>query len=153
MTSTLENRFLKTEFSGFRLEKTVKLMKLTLSRLFNQHPELDTTVDQWVIMYLLNKKGSMTQHDIAEQALKDAPTVTRMMDLMESKGLVIREQDPLDKRRLLVQLTSNGLEKFEKMQAIVTSFRAEAYKGIDESQVIQLDNTLNKIFNNLTKFH
>lgn len=151
MTSILEKRFIKTEFSGFRLEKTVKLMKLTLSRLFTQHPELDTTVDQWVVMYLLNKEDVLSQQVIAELAFKDPPTITRMLDLMEAKGLVLRVQDPSDKRRLMVQLTNTGFDKFQMMQPIVEAFRAEAYEGIEEEKLIQLDNTLNKIFNNLSK--
>ncbi|MCZ2101665.1 MAG: MarR family transcriptional regulator [Chitinophagales bacterium] len=153
MTSNIESRYHKAAFSGFRIEKTVKLMKLTLSRLFSQHPELDTTVDQWVIMYLLNQHELLSQQEIAEHAFKDAPTVTRMIDLMEAKNLVQRLQDASDKRRLMIRLTALGKEKFMLMEPIVEDFRAAAYDGLEEAQLLQLDKTLNIIFNNLSKIH
>ncbi len=153
MTSNIAERYNKSTFSGYRIEKTVKLMKLTLSRLFNQHPELETTVDQWVVMYLLNKYDTLSQHEIGEQAFKDAPTVTRMIDVMEAKNLVVRNQDTIDKRRLLIQLTPLGKDKYEMMKPIVEQFRASAYDGLDEDQLLQLETTLNIIFINLSKIH
>ena len=153
MTSNLEKKYHKSAFSGFRIEKTVKLMKLTLSRLFNQHPELETTVDQWVVMYLLNMYESLSQQEIGEHAFKDAPTVTRMIDVMEAKNLVVRLQDTMDKRRLMIQLTPLGKAKFGLMKPIVEQFRASAYEGLDEEQLSQLETTLNIIFNNLSKIH
>lgn len=153
MASILENRLQKAEFSGFRLEKTVKLMKLTLSRLLSQHPELDTTVDQWVIMYLLEKYIVLSQQEIGDYAFKDAPTITRMIDLMESKSLVVRIPDITDKRRLMIQLTPTGKNKFHLMQPIVNAFREEAYVGLSDEQINVLDSTLNIIFNNLSKIN
>ena len=153
MTSILDNRLHKAELSGFKLEKTVKLMKLTLSRLLSQYPELDITVDQWVIMYLLDKYEYLSQQEIAESAFKDAPTVTRMLDLMEAKNLVSRLQDNLDKRRFMIQLTLVGKEKLTLMEPIVKAFREDAYEGLTDDQLVFLDNTLNIIFNNLSKIN
>lgn len=153
MASILEKRLHKAEFSGFRLEKTVKLMKLTLSRLLSQYPELDITVDQWVIMYLLDKNEHLSQQEIAESAFKDAPTVTRMLDLMETKNLVSRLQDNLDKRRFMIQLTLVGKEKLALMEPILKAFREDAYEGLTDDQLVLLDNTLNIIFNNLSKIN
>lgn len=153
MTSILDIRLHKAELSGFKLEKTVKLMKLTLSRLLSQYPELDITVDQWVIMYLLDKNEYLSQQEIAESAFKDAPTVTRMLDLMEAKNLVSRLQDNLDKRRFMIQLTLVGKEKLALMEPIVKAFREDAYEGLTDDQLVFLDNTLNIIFNNLSKIN
>lgn len=153
MTSILDKRLHKAELSGFKLEKTVKLMKLTLSRLLSQYPELDITVDQWVIMYSLDKNEYLSQQEIAESAFKDAPTVTRMLDLMEARNLVSRLQDNLDKRRFMIQLTLVGKEKLTLMEPIVKAFREDAYEGMTDDQLVFLDNTLNIIFNNLSKIN
>jgi len=141
----------KTEVSGFTLERTVKLMKLSFSRILLNYPELDVTVDQWVVLQLIAQKGTMNQYEIAEAAFKDAPTITRMIDLMEGKNLVIREADPEDKRRFVIKLTSEGLEKYQFIKPIVHDFRDRAYEGLTTSELKILDKTLKKIFDNLSK--
>lgn len=141
----------KTEVSGFTLERTVKLMKLSFSRVLLNHPELDVTVDQWVVLQLLAQKGTMNQYEIADAAFKDAPTITRMIDLMEGKNLVIRESDTEDKRRFVIKLTEEGLKKYRFIKPIVHDFRDRAYAGLTASELQILDKTLKKIFDNLSK--
>ena len=62
----------KHEISGFTLEKTVKLMKLTFSRILLMHQEVDVTVDQWVVMHILCKHQQLSQQELGELTFKDA---------------------------------------------------------------------------------
>ena len=83
----------RQEAFGFAMEKTVKMMRLTFNRLLLLHPEADITVDQWILINILNKYGSLSQQELGELTFKDAPTVTRMIDLMVQKGMVTRSQE------------------------------------------------------------
>lgn len=141
----------KTEVSGFTLERTVKMMRLSFSRMLLQYPELDVTVDQWIIIQLLARKGGLSQYEIGEQAFKDAPTITRMIDLMVAKKYVVREPDPEDKRRFKISLTSEGRSRFDSINPIVQEFRSRAYEGLSQNDLYVLDKTLHKIFDNLSK--
>jgi DNA-binding MarR family transcriptional regulator len=141
----------KVEITGFTLEKTVKMMKLSLSRILLLHPEIDITVDQWVVLYLLQKHDTLSQQELGDLAFKDAPTITRMLDLLESKKVISRRPDKKDKRKYKIALTQVGKEKFESIQPIVQSFRAEAYDGLSDEELTLLENTLKKIFENLSK--
>lgn len=141
----------KTEVSGLTLERTVKLMKLSFSRILLNLPELDVTVDQWVVLQLLAQKGSLSQFEIGDLAFKDAPTITRMIDLMATKNYVLRELDEEDKRKFKISLTDEGHSKYQLIKPIVQEFRARAYDGLTQKDLHVLDKTLNKIFDNLSK--
>lgn len=139
------------ELSGLRLEKTAKLMKLTLSRILAVHPDLNMTVDQWVVLHLIYKNDSLSQQEIGELAFKDAPTITRMIDLMEAKNLVIRTQDKDDKRRFSIQLTEVGKKNYTIALPIIRSFREKAYEGISVDELDYAEKIMKQIFNNLSK--
>lgn len=146
--SNLAKRY---ELSGFTLEKTVKLMKLRLSRIMSMHPELDLTVDQWVILHMLKTHDTLSQQELGNATFKDAPTITRMIDLLVSKKLVKRTQDTADRRKYNVKLTELGVVKYEKTEPVVNEFRAEAYEGISSEELKMLNKILNKIFINLSQ--
>lgn len=139
------------EVTGYTLEKTVKLMKLTFSRILLMYPEIDITVDQWVVIHLLHKYQQLSQQEIGDLAFKDAPTITRMLDLLEKKKVISRRSDKSDKRKYKILLTELGKEKFDAIQPIVKNFRAEAYEGLSDSELQILEKTLKKIFENLSK--
>ncbi len=139
------------EISGFVLEKTVKLMKLSFSRILLLHPEIDITVDQWVIIQLVNKHETLSQQELSELSFKDAPTITRMIDLLVSKEILLRNPDPNDRRKYLITLTTQGEAIFEEVHPLVQEFRTEAYAGISSDELKSLEKISNKIFENLSK--
>jgi len=67
-----------------------------------------------VLMLLLDKKNwrpltlMPTPAELAEKAGVTRATMTGLIDTLERDGLVKREPDPEDRRRMLVQLTSLG---------------------------------------------
>lgn len=138
----------KSEVSGFILERTAKRMK----QFFQQRlaaADADITIDQWVLLQELDKQDGQSQLDLARATFKDAPTVTRIIDLLDKKGLTRRVPDPEDRRRFRIELTENGRQKIREVLPLVKSFRQEAWQGLTEAEVDQLVATLNKLFDNL----
>jgi DNA-binding MarR family transcriptional regulator len=139
------------ELSGVLLEKTVKMMRLSFSRVLLMHPEIDVTVDQWLVISLLQKHKILSQQEICEIAFKDAPTVTRMIDLLVVKNIVYRNIDTTDRRKFLISLTPDGIDTFGYIAPLVKSFRSEAFSDISSEELIVLERVMNKIFDNLSK--
>jgi len=138
----------KSEISGFILERTAKRMK----QFFQQRlaaAEADITIDQWVLLQELDKHDGQSQLELARATFKDAPTVTRIIDLLCKKGLTRRTPDCEDRRRFRIELTDAGREKIRQVLPLVKSFRQEAWQGLSEAEVDQLVITLNKLFDNL----
>ena len=137
----------KTETSGFVIERTAKRMKHSFQKLL-KNLDAGITVDQWVILQLLYDDGVMSQLDIGENTNKDAPTVTRIIDLLCSKGLAERKIDPVDRRKFNIHLTELGIKRIEKLLPEVREFRLAGYRGISDEELGKLMRTLNRIYIN-----
>ncbi|MDX1667221.1 MAG: MarR family transcriptional regulator [Saprospiraceae bacterium] len=109
----------------------------------------DITVDQWVVLQELDREEGLSQLEIGQATFKDAPTITRIIDLLCKKGLTRRTPDPEDRRRFRIKLTPEGQQRIREVLPTVKSFRREAWQGLREREVDQLVRTLNKIFENL----
>jgi DNA-binding MarR family transcriptional regulator len=60
-------------------------------------------------------EGRLRQVDLAERVLLSHSGLSRLLDRIESKGLVRRVQCPGDRRSLNLELTADGQEMLERM--------------------------------------
>ena len=85
-----------------------------LRQLFQQHTarwqhELpDLTKPQYAVMRAIAECHGIEQVNLMEAAVSTKATLAEMLSRMEKRGLVRRENDPLDKRRRFVYLTPEG---------------------------------------------
>jgi DNA-binding MarR family transcriptional regulator len=138
----------QAELPGFILERTAKRMK----QFFQQQltaADAGITIDQWVILQVLDQQEGLSQLDIARATYKDAPTVTRIIDLLCQKGLTRRLADPADRRRFKIELTPVGRDKIQAVLPVIQAARREAWRGLQEAEIGQLADILNTIFDNL----
>ena len=133
---------------GFFIERTIKKIKQKLQRKFNGL-NAGITVDQWVILDSLNKEAGLSQYEIAEKTYKDAPTVTRIIDLLCKKELVERVMGENDRRRFNIFLTDKGEEKVAEMLPHVIEMQALGWGALKDEDYKQLMRILDTIFNNL----
>jgi len=62
----------------------------------------------WSILSALERNDGLSQKALSEACGIDAPTVTRVLDRLETQGLVRRRRDVEDRRVVRVSLTGNG---------------------------------------------
>ena len=59
----------------------------------------------------------MTVNDLAEQLLLKPQTAVELVDRLEDAGLVRRERDEVDRRRVFLSLTAKANRLLEKLSA------------------------------------
>ena len=69
----------------------------------------DVTTEQWSVLFHIYSHEGMNQREIASKAFKDQPTTTRIIDMLEKKGLVVRKPNPADRRAYELFLTDEGV--------------------------------------------
>jgi MarR family transcriptional regulator, organic hydroperoxide resistance regulator len=65
-------------------------------------------IDQLRVLEALDRGVALPMGELAEHALVEAPTLTKIVDRMVSESLVFRSPDPHDRRRVLISLASAG---------------------------------------------
>ena len=138
----------KSEISGFILERTAKRMKQYFQQCL-AGAEAGITIDQWVVLQELDKQDGLSQLEIAKATFKDAPTITRIIDLLCQKGLTERVVDTEDRRRFKIHLTEEGNSRIKQVLPIIRKARSDAWEGMRDEQIDQLVFLLNKVLDNL----
>jgi DNA-binding MarR family transcriptional regulator len=84
---------------------------------------------------LLDLEGPMTAGRLAELMGLTTGAVTGVLDRLEAGGLVRREADPIDRRRVIARLVPEGMERVRAAYAAVGSGVQEMYSGYDDAQL------------------
>ena len=133
---------------GFILESTAKKIKLELQRKFNEIG-VDITVDQWVILLELHQQGTMNQVALCESCSKDAPTITRIVELLVKKDLITRESCSEDRRKFNISLSKKGKILALKLLPVVIEFRKQGWNNLNEKDIQHIERITKKIKENL----
>ncbi|MEO0333693.1 MAG: MarR family transcriptional regulator [Bacteroidota bacterium] len=136
-----------SEYS-FLLEKTQRRIKQYAQKKFTEF-DFGVTVDQWMVLKQLYIRSDLSQSELAEAIYKGMPTLTRIVDLLCTKGLTERIADPQDRRKCQVHLTDAGRAKVEEMKPKVSQIRKAAWQGLQPEDFKRFQHTLNKIYQNL----
>jgi MarR family transcriptional regulator, organic hydroperoxide resistance regulator len=110
---------------------------------------VELTPEQWMVLVRLWEREGRSQSELCESTLRDRPTMSRILDGMEARGLVSRRTDPEDSRSRLVSLTAAGRQLRGKLVPVVRQLVAELEAGIDERELAVTRRTLQRIFANL----
>ncbi len=73
----------------------------------------DMTMPQFKILFLLYTRGRMRMSTIADELSKNISTATGVIDRLVEHRLVRREEDPEDRRVVIVRLTEEGTKLCE----------------------------------------
>lgn len=84
--------------------------------------------------------------EIACRMLERAPDVTRLVDRLQSRGLVKRDRAEQDHRQSIACITSDGLKLLETMQPSVDALVAETFRLLNQQDCEDLGRICALIF-------
>jgi len=70
--------------------------------------DVGITEQQWRVLRVLDEAGAMEPTRIADMACLLLPSLTRILQKLEEKGLILRRRDEDDKRKQVVQISAEG---------------------------------------------
>ena len=108
------------------------------------------TPEQFMLIDLLWNQGSMTQQQLADQMQKDMNSVTKLVDAIEKKGFVVREQNLKDRRANTLVLTEKALQLRDGAKRKGISILDNILEGISEEELRSFLTTLHKLNNNMS---
>ncbi|MGY3793886.1 MarR family winged helix-turn-helix transcriptional regulator [Aquimarina sp. 433] len=106
---------------------------------------LDLSKEQWSVLKRLNVNDGQSQNDLAFITHRDKTSMTRLVNTMESKDLVVRKSDENDRRVNRIFLTDYGKEVIEKVTPIMYDLIPAVQESLTEEEIENLINTLKKV--------
>lgn len=107
----------------------------------------DVTEQQWRVLRVLAERGTSDPKDLAQEACLLNPSLTRIMQLLEKKGLIVRKGHPSDRRKVLLDVTDEGralLKEFAPESQAIFARLEEQYGRERIDQLLDLLNALSE---------
>lgn len=133
--------------TGFIIYRTALAMKGAFERTLKEQG-LDITPEQCGILSLLREEEGLSQKEIGNVLFKDKPNVSRMLDILERKRLILRQAT--DRRRYAIFLTEEGKQLIDKVHLLKQKLVEKVFSGLLAREIEALENILNKIYQNIS---
>jgi DNA-binding MarR family transcriptional regulator len=130
------------ETIGFLLHDAARLLKRDFER---RARSLGLTRAQWQTLFHLARNEGCNQAALAEVLDVEPITLARVLDRLESSGLIERRADPTDRRARLLFLGPDAAPLLEQLQTLGAQTREIALAGISDDDRERLTDLIGRI--------
>jgi DNA-binding MarR family transcriptional regulator len=110
---------------------------------------LELSAAQWaVIASLAAGSEPKSAADLCKGISYDAGAMTRMLDRLESKGLLRRRRSADDRRLVHLELTEEGRAAYPRMREISLTVANRFLRGFSRAEARQLESLLTRMLEN-----
>ncbi|MFL5461672.1 MAG: MarR family winged helix-turn-helix transcriptional regulator [Gemmatimonadales bacterium] len=105
------------------------------------------SISQYNILRILRgaRPKALKSSEIADRMIYRDPDVTRLVDRLSKQGLVSREQDPEDRRAVLVRITDAGLALVARLDHPADQYTKSVMAGLSPDRLRQLCSLLDEV--------
>ena len=105
---------------------------------------------QYNVLRILRGAGSegLACSEIGCRMISRDPDITRLLDRMESRGLIARAREKEDRRVVKTRITAEGLRALEKLDAPVRDLHHRQLHHVPAKELLQLSRLLERARSN-----
>ena len=137
---------------GHLLSRVRTELLVALDKALEADPELaamEISSAQFIVIATLALSDTArSASDLCRGISYDAGAMTRMIDRLESKGLIRRNRRPDDRRVVYIELTEEGSRAFPRMKQISMSVLNRFLRGFSQAEARQLESFLARMLEN-----
>lgn len=137
----LVERYRMEDSVGYLLSRSRARLAKALDAALIEH---DITHSQGGVLLLLANGNYSTAADLVREIYTDAPSMTRMLDRMQKRGLIAKRPDADDRRQQHLSLTVEGAALAAQLPPIMTAVLNKQFNGFSSEEVGFLKSLLRK---------
>ncbi len=119
----------------------------------SQLATLEISSAQFIVIAALALADTATSaSDLCKGMSYDAGAMTRMIDRLESKGLIRRNRRPEDRRVVYLELTERGTRAYPRMRLVSMGVVNRFLRGFSDTEARQLEGFLTRMLENAAAF-
>src|SRR5580704_3113740 len=103
------------------------------------------------LIHLARAAVPMRQKDLAASLVLDGSSVVRLLDALETAGLIERREECADRRAKIITVTSRGLSIIDRVEAASRDVRSAALVGLSDEEIEIATRVLELVCRNLAK--
>jgi DNA-binding MarR family transcriptional regulator len=82
---------------------------------------------------------------ISERMIQRDPDVTRLLDRMEGRGLIVRQRSEMDRRVVNARISPRGRELLERVDPVIQELHLRQFEGFSDSQLSQMKELMERV--------
>jgi len=133
----------RAEEAAIALMRTADLVRRSVATIVEPY---GITVQQYNVLRILRGAGDkgLPTLEIAERMIEQTPGITRLIDRLETKHLVIRERCATDRRQVFCRITRDGLKLLAGLDDPIQAIDDWALASLAARELGQLITLLDK---------
>ena len=132
---------------GFLIWDANRAMNREFSERIAQH---GVSLGLWPFLRALWEKDGLTQRELSEKVRMKGPTTVAALNKLEDRGLVRREENRKDARKINVFLTPDGRKVYRKVIPEVEAVNRQCLDTLSEQEQNDFKDMIKRIRNNVT---
>lgn len=137
--------FMIDESIGYLVKRVRSMLSVAIEREIADH---DVTYEQWGVLLAILKGHGDTAATLARVLECDTGSMTRMLDRLEAKDLIIRTRSTDDRRRVQLELTAGGKALAERLVAAIVKVLNRHLDGFSVDELEAFKNFLRRMLAN-----
>jgi len=130
-------------FLPFRLSVLSNRMTRAVAGVYARHFHL--SAPEWRTMAVLGRYGAMTANSVVEHTAMDKVRVSRAVARLLVAGHVTRRTDATDRRRAILDLTTEGRAVYDRIVPLVLAVEAELLADLSDEERLVLEAAVRKL--------
>lgn len=110
---------------------------------------LGATLQMWRVLAALRERDGRRMGDLSETTSIEVSTLTRLVDTMETKGVVARRRAPEDARVVTLHVTPAGRRLTQRIVPIADRYEDAALVGFSAAEAEVLKAALRRLYANM----
>jgi DNA-binding MarR family transcriptional regulator len=134
--------------TGYLVRRTFRAFTRSLEQRLAPH---NVSLSMWFFIRLLWEQDGVTQKTLADELGLTQATTVAAMDVMESRGLIERRPNSLDRRKSNIFLTKEGHALKAKLLRYAVEVNSAAHEDVSAEELVLLRELLNRLIRSLDK--
>ncbi|OWJ65767.1 MarR family winged helix-turn-helix transcriptional regulator [Inquilinus limosus] len=132
---------------GFRIYLIGRLWRREVDEMLGRYGLSDATWQP--LLHLFRIGEGLRQRDLADSLGIEGPSLVRLLDTLESQGLIERREDEGDRRAKAVHLTEDGRTLVEGIRGVAAEVRERLLAGVSDEDMVLCLGVLDRIERNI----
>jgi len=124
------------------------LRNAIFAALENELAPLELTSAQFVVVIAAMRGRARTVNEFCVFAGVDAGSMSRLLDRLETKGIVRRVRDYTDRRQVHIELTDKGQQLSPQIMPVIAKVYAQFLDGFSDDEAVLLQSLLQRLLDN-----
>ena len=128
----------KAEAATSDMAARLRLSVARLQRIVRQQAMGGLNLAEGSCLAVIDRHGPLSLSDVASRENLSAPTITKIVTRLESRGLIERLADPADRRVSMVAVSRSGAALLERVRSSRTAYLHRKLRELSDEDLSRL---------------